>query len=71
MVVFSNEVTPLTTYRDPYGCQKLPADAHEINNLSDGPVTLYGDPFCMTPSMTVQPGHGSHVSPGSGSFSAE
>lgn len=70
VAVFSTEVTPLTVYRDPHGCQKLPPDAHVLTNHTDRPVTVYADPFCLTPGLTVQPGHGSHVAPGSGSFSA-
>ncbi|GHE41505.1 hypothetical protein [Streptomyces capitiformicae] len=70
VVVFSTELTPLTVYRDPHGCQKLPPDAHVLTNHTDRPVTVYADPFCLTPGVTVQPGYGSHVAPGSGSFSA-
>lgn len=70
VVVFSTEVTPLAVYHDPYGCQKLPADAHVLTNHTDRPVTVHADPFCLTPGLIVQPGYGSHVAPGSGSFSA-
>ncbi|MGW0610720.1 hypothetical protein [Streptomyces sp. NPDC002788] len=70
VVVFSTELTPLTVYHDPSGCQKLPLDAHVLTNRTDRPVTVYADPFCLTPGLTVEPGHGSHVAPGSGSFSA-
>ncbi|KAB8161255.1 hypothetical protein FH609_027310 [Streptomyces sp. 3MP-14] len=70
VTVFGTEVTPLTNYADPVGCHKLPLDAHVLTNRTDGPVTIYGDPFCLTPGLTVQPGYGSHVAPGSGSFSA-
>ncbi|MFE1407435.1 hypothetical protein ACFW5D_28095 [Streptomyces sp. NPDC058770] len=38
-------------------------------NRSDRPVTVYGDPLCLTPGLVVQPGYGAHVVPGSGSFS--
>ena len=41
-----------------------------LTNHTDRPVTVYTDPFCLTPGLTVQPGYGSHVAPGSGSFSA-
>lgn len=70
VTVFETEVQPLTTYDDPAGCHKLPAAAHVLTNRTDEPVRIYGDPFCLTPSLTVQPGHGSHVAPGSSSFSA-
>lgn len=70
VVVFGTEVTPLTVYSDPHGCYKLPLDAHVLTNRTDRPVTIYGDPFCLTPGLTVQPGYGSHVAAGSGSFSA-
>ncbi|MFF9208337.1 MULTISPECIES: hypothetical protein [unclassified Streptomyces] len=70
VVVFSTELAPLTVYHDPSGCQKLPPDAHVLTNQTDRPVVIYGDPFCLTPGLTVQPGYGSHVAPGSGSFSA-
>ncbi|WP_406145855.1 hypothetical protein [Streptomyces sp. NBC_01012] len=69
VTVFRTEVAPLTTYAGPRGCHKLPADAHVLVNRSERPVTVYGDPFCLTPGLTVQPGHGAHVAPGSGSFS--
>ncbi|WP_062213914.1 hypothetical protein [Streptomyces sp. NBRC 109706] len=68
--VFGTELSPVTTYESPEGCHKLPLDAHVLINNSDSPVRIYGDPFCLTPSLTVQPGYGSHVAPGSGSFSA-
>jgi hypothetical protein len=70
VVVFRNEFVPLSVYQDPHGCQKLPVDAHVLTNRTDRPVTVYGDPFCLTPGLTVQPGYGAHVAPGSGSFSA-
>ncbi|MFF9321290.1 hypothetical protein ACF1BP_26900 [Streptomyces sp. NPDC014735] len=38
-------------------------------NRSDHPVTVHGDPLCLTPGLVVQPGHGAHVVAGSGSFS--
>ncbi|MDT0270785.1 hypothetical protein RM844_31400 [Streptomyces sp. DSM 44915] len=60
----------MTNYQDPTGCHKLPLDAHVLSNNTDGPVVIYGDPLCLTPGLTVQPGYGSHVAPGSGSFSA-
>ncbi|MEU5362352.1 hypothetical protein ABZ354_02395 [Streptomyces sp. NPDC005925] len=70
VVVFRTELSPLSVYEDPHGCHKLPADAHVLTNRTDRPVTVYGDPFCLTPGFVVQPGHGAHVAPGSGSFSA-
>ncbi|MDA3624615.1 hypothetical protein OU415_04135 [Saccharopolyspora sp. WRP15-2] len=70
VVVFETELQPLTTYADPTGCQKLPLAAHVLTNNTDSPVRIYGDPFCLGPSVIVLPGHGTHVAPGSGSFSA-
>lgn len=70
VVVFETELHPLTTHENPAGCVKLPPAAHVLINRTDAPVRVYGDPFCLTPGLTVQPGHGSHVPPGSGSFSA-
>ncbi|EPD93682.1 hypothetical protein ACH4LN_16930 [Streptomyces albus] len=70
VVVFQTELQPLTQYENPEGCHKLPAAAHVLTNRTDKPVKIYGDPFCLTPGLTVQPGYGSHVAPGSGSFSA-
>lgn len=69
VTVFETEVQSLTTYDNPDGCYKLPLAAHVLNNQTDEPVRIYGDPFCMGPSLLVEPGHGSHVAPGSGSFS--
>lgn len=69
VVVFRTEVSPVTVYENPAGCRKLPADSHVLVNRSDRPVTVYGDPFCLTPGLVVQPRHGAHVVPGSGSFS--
>ncbi len=70
VVVFSTEVQPLDVYRDPSGCQRLPTAAHVLNNQTDGPVRIYGNPFCLGPSVVAQPGHGVHVPGGAGSFSA-
>ncbi|MFF5405161.1 hypothetical protein ACFY8K_19060 [Streptomyces misionensis] len=70
VVVFRTELTPLTVYHDPHGCHKLPLDAHVLTNRTDRLVTVYGDPFCLTPGLVVRPGYGAHVAPGSGSFSA-
>jgi hypothetical protein len=70
VTVFSTEIAPLAVITNPDGCYKLPVDAHVLTNQTDGPVTLYADPFCATPSLTVQPGYGSHVAAGTGSFAA-
>ncbi|WP_199573114.1 hypothetical protein [Streptomyces murinus] len=70
VVVFSTEVQPLDVYHDPAGCQRLPALAHVLSNLSDQPVRIYANPFCLGPSLVVQPGYGTHVPGGAGSFSA-
>ncbi|GAA3162780.1 MULTISPECIES: hypothetical protein [Streptomyces] len=70
VVVFSTEVQPLHVYRDPQGCQQLPLTAHVLSNLTDHPVKVYGNPFCVGPSVSVPPGHGVHVPGGAGSFSA-
>ncbi|MER8060655.1 MULTISPECIES: hypothetical protein [unclassified Streptomyces] len=69
-VVFSTEAQPLDVYHDPVGCRRLPALAHVLSNLSDQPVRIYGNPFCLGPSLVVQPGYGTHVPGGAGSFSA-
>ncbi|MFL6118570.1 hypothetical protein [Actinophytocola sp.] len=68
VTVFSTESTKLSSWDDPSGCVKLPAAAHVLINETDAPVRIYGDLFCRSPSLTVQPGYGSHVTPGSGSF---
>ncbi|MFF4342719.1 hypothetical protein ACFY00_22645 [Kitasatospora sp. NPDC001540] len=70
VVVFSTEAQPLDTYTDPAGCQQLPTVAHVLTNQTDRPVKVYGNPFCLGPSVVVQPGHGTHVPGGAGSFSA-
>ncbi|GAA1973759.1 hypothetical protein [Amycolatopsis minnesotensis] len=70
VIVFEVEITSLTTYDNPSGCKKLPPLAHVLVNETDSPVKIYGDPFCLSPSLTVRPGYGSHVAPASGSFSA-
>lgn len=69
ITVFSTEFTELNTWEEPTGCAKLPPAAHVLINQTDGPVRIYGDPLCLTPAVTVRPGYGSHVAPGSGSFS--
>ncbi|MFI1524216.1 hypothetical protein [Kitasatospora cineracea] len=70
VVVFSTEAQPLDTYVDPAGCQQLPTLAHVLTNQTDRPVKVYGNPFCLGPSVVVQPGYGTHVPGGAGSFSA-
>ncbi|MEV6353943.1 hypothetical protein ACWEP8_02370 [Streptomyces hydrogenans] len=70
VVVFSTEVQPLDVYRDPVGCQQLPTVAHVLTNQTDRPVRVYGNPWCIGPSVVVQPGYGTHVPGGAGSFSA-
>lgn len=70
VTVFSLETQPLDVFHDPAGCLKLPLAAHVLVNQTASEVEVYGDPFCLTPSLTVEPGYGSHVVPGSGSFSA-
>ncbi|MEU9184385.1 hypothetical protein AB0D14_07420 [Streptomyces sp. NPDC048484] len=70
VIVFGTEVEPVTTYENPSGCHKLPLSAHVLINKTDGPVQVYGDPLCLSPNLSVAPGHGSHVASGSGSFSA-
>lgn len=69
VVAFSNEFQPLNVYENPEGCQKLPMGAHVLSNTTDQTVRVYGDPFCLTPSLQVAPGHGAHVPPMVGSFS--
>jgi hypothetical protein len=71
VAVFSTEFTPVQVYEDPNGCNKLPLDAHVLVNLTDAEIVVHGDPLCLTPGLVVQPEHGSHVSPGSGSFSVK
>ncbi|RKE18153.1 hypothetical protein BX266_1436 [Streptomyces sp. TLI_171] len=70
VVVFSTEAQPLDVYRDPAGCQQLPPVAHVLTNQTDRPVKVYGNPFCLGPALVVQPGYGTHVPGGAGSFSA-
>ncbi|WP_370310905.1 hypothetical protein [Amycolatopsis sp. WAC 01376] len=69
VVVFSTEFQRLDTFRNPEGCNKLPIAAHVLTNQTSSEVVVHGDPFCLTPGLTVNPGYGSHVAAGSGSFS--
>jgi opacity protein-like surface antigen len=71
VIVFSTEVTEVTVWEDPTDCVKLPVDAHVLINQTDKDVKVYGDPFCTSPGLTVAPGFGSHVAPGSGAFSVD
>ncbi|MFR9728447.1 hypothetical protein ACL03H_04395 [Saccharopolyspora sp. MS10] len=70
VLVFSTEFERVTTYDSPSGCTKAPPTAHVLINNTDAPVRIYGDPVCLTPSLTVAPGYGAHIPPGTGSFSA-
>ncbi|MEU6414051.1 hypothetical protein [Microbispora sp. NPDC046933] len=70
-MVFSTEIQPLGIYTDPTGCTKLPITAHSLDNQTDAPVVVYADPLCLTPGITVNPGHGAHLPPHSGSFSMD
>lgn len=70
VTVFSTELQPLDVYTDPSGCNQLPTLAHVLMNQTDRPVKVYGNPFCLGPSLSVQPGYGTHVPGGAGSFSA-
>jgi hypothetical protein len=69
VTVFELETNELTVYRNPEGCRKLPPAAHVLINQTHDVVRVYGDPFCLGPSLEVAPDYGSHVAAGSGSFS--
>lgn len=69
VVVFSTELQQLETYENPEGCNKLPTAAHVLANLTFSELVVHGDPFCLTPGLTVDAGYGSHVPADSGSFS--
>lgn len=69
VVVFSTELTPLTSYQDPQGCYAFPALAHVLSNETDKTVVVHPDPFCTAPGLRVAPGYGMHVPEGYGSFS--
>ncbi|WP_243787942.1 hypothetical protein [Saccharopolyspora gloriosae] len=70
VLIFSTELEPVATYDSSSGCEKAPATAHVLINDTDDPVRIYADPFCVTPSLVIAPGHGAHIPPGTGSFSA-
>lgn len=70
VVIFEHELTPLVAFGDPGACNNAPALAHTLVNLTDEPIVLYTDDRCGVPLVAVEPGHGSHVSPGQ-SFSSQ
>ncbi|TWV58299.1 hypothetical protein FRZ03_00945 [Streptomyces misionensis] len=70
VVVFSNELTPLTVYSDPHGCQPLPTISHVLVNETSRTVYLHADRFCLTPGVPVRPGYGAHTGQFSGAFSS-
>ncbi|MFE5515504.1 hypothetical protein ACFQ9J_33795 [Streptomyces sp. NPDC056529] len=41
-----------------------------LTNRAGRPVRIYGNPFRLGPSVTVQPGYGAHVPGGTRSFPA-
>ncbi|HWE88244.1 MAG TPA: hypothetical protein VG317_02120 [Pseudonocardiaceae bacterium] len=62
IIIFSTEFQPLDQYENPSGCLQMPPLAHIIVNLTDKPVTAYGFPGCVGPSIfTVKPGFGIHT----------
>ena len=70
VIVFSTEFQELDVWENPdERCRKLPLAAHVLVNQTDRPVHTYSDPFCIAPSLTMQPGYGGHVAAGTGSFS--
>ena len=64
VIVFENELTPLTSFDDIESCNNAPPLAHTIMNLTTRPITLYQDPVCGVPLVELQPNFGSHVAPG-------
>lgn len=68
VTIFSHELTPLIAHENPSGCTIVLPTAHVLINQTDTPVRVFGDPLCLSPSITVSPGFGFHLSPGSGSF---
>ncbi|MGF1430842.1 hypothetical protein [Kitasatospora sp. LaBMicrA B282] len=68
-VIFSVDYQPLDVRNNPTGCQGLPTTAHVLNNQTDGPLYLYGNPWCVGPAIALAPGTGAHVPAGIGSFS--
>lgn len=69
VIVFSTEFQQLDTWENPTGCHKLPVAAHVLINQTGKVVRTFSDPLCLFPTLTVQPGYGAHVMPGTGSFS--
>ncbi|MGH3761626.1 hypothetical protein [Actinophytocola sp.] len=70
VLVFEHEFTSTTRFVNPSGCIKLPPLAHVLTNQTDAFVRVYADPLCLTPSIVVPPGSGSHLAPLSASFKA-
>lgn len=69
VVIFVADYTPVVVYENPSnGCYVLPIGAHVLVNQTDGPVSLYQDPACISFGPTVNPGDGAHVPPIAGSF---
>ena len=64
VIVFENELTPLTAFDDVESCNNAPPLAHTIMNLTSRPITLYLDDICGVPLVELQPNFGSHVAPG-------
>lgn len=69
VVIFVADYTPVVVHDNPAsGCYLLPVGAHVLVNQTDGPVSFYQDPLCLTVGPVVQPGSGAHVPPLAGSF---
>jgi hypothetical protein len=68
VTIFSHELAPLIVHEDPTGCTLILPTAHVLINQTDTTIRIYADPLCLSPSLTVPPGYGFHVSPSSGSF---
>jgi hypothetical protein len=66
VVIFQNELQPVTEYKNPHGCYNLPTFSHVLGNLTDRPIKVYAAPNCMGPSVTFPAGWGTHAfAPGS------
>jgi hypothetical protein len=70
VIVFSSELTPLTVYPDPHGCQPLPTISHVLVNQTSRTVYVHADPFCLTPGLPIRPGYGAHTGQLSSAFSS-
>ncbi|MDT0461867.1 hypothetical protein [Streptomyces gibsoniae] len=70
VVVFSNELVPLTVYPDPHGCRRLPVVSHVLDNETSRTVYLHADSLCLTPGIPIRPGYGMHTQQLFGSFSS-